>query len=45
LNRFDSIEQLKHGIDRCIRYCNNDRIKLKLKGLSPVKCRTQALGT
>ncbi|MBO9154469.1 IS3 family transposase, partial [Chitinophaga sp. GCM10012297] len=25
-----------------IRYYNNDRIKLKLKGLSPVQYRTQA---
>ncbi|HEZ0705650.1 TPA: IS3 family transposase [Neisseria meningitidis] len=26
-----------------IRYHNNDRIKLKLKGLSPVQYRTQSL--
>ncbi|AVI44690.1 TPA: IS3 family transposase [Neisseria meningitidis] len=26
-----------------IRYYNNDRIKLKLKGLSPVQYRTQSL--
>jgi putative transposase len=45
LNRFDGIEQLKRGIDRCIRYYNHDRIKLKLKGLSPVEYRTQAFGT
>ena len=44
LNRFDSIEQLKRGIDRYIRYYNHDRIKLKLNGLSPVKYRTQAFG-
>ncbi|MBB6189791.1 transposase InsO family protein [Rhodanobacter sp. MP7CTX1] len=45
LNRFDGIEQLKRGIDRYIRYYNHDRIKLKLKGLSPVEYRTQAFGT
>ncbi|MEW6763251.1 MAG: IS3 family transposase, partial [Pseudomonadota bacterium] len=27
-----------------ITYYNNDRIKLKLKGLSPVQYRTQAMG-
>lgn len=42
LNRFDSIEQLKRGIDRYIHYYNHHRIKLKLKGLSPVQYRTQA---
>ncbi|HET6553706.1 MAG TPA: IS3 family transposase [Dyella sp.] len=42
LDRFDSIEQLKRGIDRYIRYYNHHRIKLKLKGLSPVQYRTQA---
>jgi putative transposase len=31
-------------LDRYIRYYNHDRIKLKLKGLSPVKYRTQAFG-
>jgi transposase InsO family protein len=43
LNRFESIEQLQQGIHRYIRYYNHDRIKLKLKGLSPVQYRTQAL--
>ncbi|MCJ2369843.1 IS3 family transposase, partial [Pseudomonas sp. RGM 3321] len=28
--------------DEYIRYYNNDRIKLKLNGLSPVKYRAQA---
>jgi putative transposase len=44
LTRIDTIEQLKDGIRRYIHYYNHDRIKLKLKGLSPVKFRTQALG-
>lgn len=43
LNRFDSIEQLRDGIRRYIRYYNHDRIKIKLKGLSPVQYRAQAL--
>lgn len=44
LTRFDSIEQLQQSICRYINYYNHDRIKLKLKGLSPVQYRTQALG-
>lgn len=42
-NRFDSIDQLVHGIEDYITYYNNDRIRLKLKGLSPVQYRTQPL--
>jgi transposase InsO family protein len=41
LNCFDSIEQLQDGIHRYIHYYNYDRIKTKLKGLSPVQYRTQ----
>jgi len=36
LHRFESIEQLQAGIRQYIRYYNQNRIKLKLKGLSPV---------
>ena len=43
LNRFDSIEQLQVGIRQYIHYYNHDRIRLKLKGLSPVQYRNQAL--
>ncbi len=43
LNRFDTIEQLQVGIRQYIHYDNHQRIKLKLKGLSPVQYRTQAL--
>lgn len=43
LQRFDSVEQLKRGLDHYIRYYNQRRIKLKLNGLSPVQYRTQAL--
>jgi len=42
LNRFESIEELKAGLDEYIRYYNHDRIKLRLNGLSPVEYRTQA---
>ncbi|RIY39448.1 hypothetical protein CJP73_14490 [Neopusillimonas maritima] len=45
LNRFDSIEQLQAGIRQYIHYYNHERIKTKLKGLSPVQYRTQALPT
>nr|WP_254908661.1 IS3 family transposase [Halomonas citrativorans] len=43
LNRFDTIEQLQAGIRHYIHYYNHERIKSKLKGLSPVQYRTQAL--
>ena len=39
LNKFSSLEELETGIDDYIRYYNHDRIKLKLKGLSPVDYR------
>ncbi|AOU92036.1 integrase core domain-containing protein [Achromobacter ruhlandii] len=44
LNRFESVEQLQAGIRQYIRYYNHHRIKLKLKGLSPVQYRAQAFG-
>lgn len=44
LNRFESIDQLQVGIKHYIHYYNHDRIKLKLKGLSPVQYRAQAFG-
>jgi putative transposase len=43
LNKFTSVEQLEHDIKDYIRYYNHDRIKLKLKGLSPVQYRNQPL--
>lgn len=45
LNHFDSVEQLQKDIHRYIHYYNHQRIKTKLKGLSPVHYRTQALAT
>lgn len=43
VNKFSSVQELKAGLRRYIHYYNHDRIKLKLKGLSPVQYRTQAL--
>ena len=43
LNKFASIEELRDGIEHYIHYYNHDRMKLKLKGLSPVQYRTQPL--
>jgi putative transposase len=39
--KFLSYEELKEKIERYIRYYNNERMKLKLAGLSPVQYRTQ----
>lgn len=44
LNKFGSVDELRTGLADYIHYYNHDRIKLKLKGLSPVQYRTQALG-
>jgi putative transposase len=41
LNKFSSVDDLEAGIKQYIRYYNNDRIKMKLQGLSPVQYRTQ----
>jgi putative transposase len=43
LNKFASVEELCAGLSEYIRYYNHDRIKMKLKGLSPVQFRTQPL--
>ncbi len=42
-NRFSSVDELQAGIKKYIHYYNHDRIKMKLKGLSPVQYRTQPL--
>jgi transposase InsO family protein len=41
LNKFDSVNALRDALAEYIHYYNHDRIKLKLKGLSPVQYRTQ----
>jgi len=38
---FDNVHQLKVAIHRYINFYNNDRIKTKLKGLSPKRFRKQ----
>lgn len=43
LERYGSINELKADIDEYIHYYNHERISLRLKGLSPVEYRTQAL--
>ncbi|XYJ92346.1 Integrase catalytic domain-containing protein (plasmid) [Cupriavidus necator] len=45
LGRFSDVDQLRRSIAEYIRYYNHDRIKLKLKGLSPVQYRTQPQAT
>lgn len=42
-NKFNSVDELKAGLKQYIHYYNHDRIKQKLKGLSPVQYRTQPL--
>jgi len=41
LNKFETVKELEMGLKEYIHYYNNDRIKTKLKGLSPVQYRTQ----
>lgn len=41
-HKFSSASELMKAIDEYIYYYNNNRIKLKLKGLSPVQYRTQS---
>jgi transposase InsO family protein len=41
--KFESIESFKKELCDYIHYYNHDRIKQKLKGLSPVQYRTQSL--
>lgn len=40
--QFDSLQAFKTGLAEYIHYYNHDRIKQKLKGLSPVEYRTQS---
>lgn len=43
LSQFSSVIELRKAIESYIHYYDNERISLKLKGLSPVEYRTQAL--
>lgn len=39
LKKYNNIDELKQEIEEYITYYNNDRIKLNLKGMSPIKYR------
>ena len=39
-NTFKDMDHFKAELRRYIEYYNNDRIKLRLKGMSPVQYRT-----
>ena len=39
--KFQTVDELVHCLKEYIHYWNNKRISLKLKGMSPVKYRTQ----
>ena len=41
--KFDAVQSFKTALKEYIHYYNHDRIKQKLKGLSPVQYRTQSL--
>ena len=41
LSEFSSVNERRKAIEEYIDYYNNERISLKLKGLSPVEYRTQ----
>ena len=42
-NKFEDVGSFKRELEQYIHYYNHDRIKQKLKGLSPVNYRTQSL--
>lgn len=41
--KFESVNTFIDELNRCIHYYNNERISLKLKGMSPVQFRTHSL--
>ena len=43
LQKWETVEQLKKAIDNYIYSYNHERARVKLKGLSSVQYRTQAL--
>lgn len=42
LKKFESMEQFRSDLIEYLSYYNNDRMKLKLKGMSPVEYRTHS---
>jgi transposase InsO family protein len=43
LNKYYSLESLKEAIDKYIEFYNTKRIQSKLKSLTPLEYRSQAL--
>lgn len=43
--QFNSVDELEQTVRQYIHYYNHERIKVKLKGLSPVQYRTQSMKT
>lgn len=43
--KFESVDTFINELNRYIHYYNNDRISIKLKGMSPVQYRTHSLST
>ena len=43
LNKYYSIEALEHAIEEYIEFYNTQRLQAKLKGLTPIEYRNQAL--
>lgn len=41
LSHFTCVDELRDAVDDYIHYYNHERIKLKLKGMSPVQYRAQ----
>ena len=42
-NKFETVDHFIRELEEYIDYYNNERIKIKLKGLSPVQYRIQSL--
>ena len=40
---FKTLEQLQDAMKKCIEYYNNERIQVKLKGLTPCQARNQSV--
>jgi putative transposase len=40
---YEDTEHLRRAVEEYIHYYNNERIKVKLHGLSPIQYRTQAM--
>ena len=43
VNKFDNIEDFKSALKKYMKWYNNKRIKLRLKGMSPVQYRAHYL--